>query len=252
VFDSHCHPTDIADGLECVRRARDEGVQSVLCCGYHGESNRAVLALRRAEPTLPIALGLHPWFATEGIAPVLASIESEHPAAIGECGLDGHPDPTIPSLTSQLAALEPQLDAAGRLGLPVTVHSRRGVERFRELLVGFPRVRGALHAFSGSPEQARFFVERGWLIGIGGAVTRPGAHRIRRMAERLPLSAIVLETDAPAIGLLGVLPGSVRPAHLPMVAAALASLRHMDVAELVSLTDSNAATLFGTSAVFRR
>lgn len=273
MFDSHCHVTDIDSPREVLAESKRRGVTSLLCCGYNRASNAAVLRLREEVSTLPIALGLHPWFATERASsdegeasatyrdagaecvsascldPVLQLIRRERPVAIGECGLDGNDrDPAIPPLSAQLPVFEAQLDLAQTMGLPVTLHSRKAVHELLAMLDHFPRVRGVLHAYSGSVEQVRPLLERGWMVGIGGAMTRTGASRLRRMAARLELSQVVLETDAPAIGLEGVRPPHVRPYHVVEVARAFALLRGLEFEQVVALTDENASRMFGPTA----
>ena len=250
MFDSHCHPTDTDNPLGVVQSAIASGVGSLLACGYNAQSNEAVLNLRDQLPGLPIAIGLHPWFATEAIGGVTELIVNSFPVAIGECGLDAAVDESTAPRMMQRKVFETQLEIAGQMKLPVSVHSRRAVAAVFDMVREYPNVRGVMHAFGGSYEQAKLFVDRGWLIGFGGVITRRNAHRVRGIARRLPLEAMVLETDAPAIGLEGVEVPNVRPAHLPRIAAALAELRGVDVSELVEATDKNAGRLFG-SKVFR-
>ncbi len=249
MFDSHCHPTDIEDPIGVITGALAAGVQSLLACGYNGDSNRAVVELRQRFPSLPISLGIHPWFANEPTAGLKELIRSMNPAAIGECGLDFAPGDDMPSEEVQTQAFEFQLDLAESTGRPLTIHSRRAVHRVFELANAFPKAKGILHAFGGSFEQARQFVDIGWLIGIGGAVTRAGARRVRGVAQRLPLDAFVLETDAPAIGLEGVNPPHVRPAHLGLVARAIAQLREQDELEIIESTNRNVSRLLGAQVL---
>lgn len=176
-------------------------------------------------------------------------IASSSPTAIGECGLDATKDEAIVPLVEQRKVFERQLEIASQMKLPVTVHSRRAVADVFDMIRGYPDIRGVMHAFGGSYEQARLFVDRGWLIGLGGAVTRPNARRVHGIARRLPLQAIVLETDAPAIGMEGISIPNVRPAHLRRIAAALAELRAIDVSELVDETDKNAKRIFGNKVL---
>ena len=251
MFDSHCHPTDIEDPFQVVTSALHAGLHSMLACGYNRESNRAVLELREHFPSLPISLGIHPWFADESVDTLPELVERMHPTAIGECGLDFAPEDSIPSREVQIRAFEAQLDLAQTTGKPVTVHSRRAVPQVFELICAFPRAVGILHAFGGSCEQALGFVEKGWLIGIGGAVTRPSARRIHKLAQRLPIQAIALETDAPAIGLEGVYPPNVRPAHLVQVARTLAELRKQCECDVVEATDRNVARVLGPETLAR-
>jgi TatD DNase family protein len=248
VFDSHCHVTDIDQPDEVLAGALAAGVRSLLTVGYDAASNAAVLELGGRFPRLPIALGLHPWCAAEEVGPVLGLIQQERTVAVGEVGLDLWKDPKLPVLARQVEVLEPQLDLAVRLELPVTLHSRKAVGELWAVVKNFPRLRGALHAFGGSIEQARPLLERGFLFGIGGGVTRSRAERIRRLATWLPAEALLVETDAPAIGMDIVEPPAVRPAHLRRVVEVLAELRGQDFAEIDRVTDANAVRLFGSRA----
>jgi TatD DNase family protein len=251
VFDSHCHPTDIEQPADVVKDAVRNGVQSLLACGYNAASNAKVESLRNNIPALPVAIGLHPWFANEPWDGLQEQIVRCNAAAVGECGLDGTDDPSMPPLVIQRVVFEAQLDMARQMGLPVTVHARKALGMVSEITMRFPGVRGILHAFAGSYEQAMTFVDRGWLIGIGGAVTRVRAVRVRKLVQQLPLSCIVLETDAPAIGVEGVSPPNVRPAHLPLVAKAIAELTRLSSEEVSAVTDANADSLFGFSITRR-
>lgn len=244
MFDSHCHITDIDAPDEALEAAHAAGVASLLTCGYDEASNALVCALSDRHPELPYAVGLHPWFADQDISPVLRLIEARRPTAIGEAGLDlWGKEPRHP-LERQAAVLEAQLDLAVKLDLPVTLHSRKAANALLPILRNHTGVRGALHAYSGSYEQVRPFLELGMYVGVGGAITRTRAKRVRRCACALPLDRILIETDAPAIGMDIVEPPHVRPAHLPRVLNALAELRDIDPLELEAATDNNANRLF--------
>ncbi len=248
MFDSHCHLTDLADPDGALGQAHALGVGGMLTCGYNHDSNVQVCALWERHPELPVALGLHPWFAEEDVAEVLSLIETRHPVAVGEAGLDFWEEPELAVRRRQVEILEAQLELAVRLDLPVTLHSRKAVSGLLPVLKNHSGLRGALHAYSGSYEQARAFVDLGFFIGVGGAVTRGRAKRVRRTAQQLPLDAIVLETDAPAIGMEGVEPPHVLPAHVVRVARALADLRGLELAEVERQTDANVRRLLGPRA----
>jgi TatD DNase family protein len=245
LFDSHCHPTDIEDPLGVIRAAVHAGLHSLLACGYNMQSNRKVEELRDSVPSLPVAVGLHPWYSNESIDAIREQVLRTLPVAIGECGLDAADDPTIPPITTQCRAFEAQLALAMEMSLPVTVHSRRAVSMVHDIVANFGGVRGVMHAYSGSYEQAKSFLMRGWLIGIGGTVTRERSERIRRLVTQLPLSGIALETDAPAIGIRDVPPPHVRPAHLPRIVQEIAILRGISSDEVIAATNANVEDLFG-------
>ena len=163
--------------------------------------------------------------------------------AVGEIGLDTKVEG--PDLTIQLPILRAQFELAVDLDLPVILHCRGA---FEELLVEVDRfggrLRGVLHAWSRGPDLARRFVAAGLYLGLGGAVTRPRARRVRRTVEVLPAEHFVLETDAPSIGLDGVPAAETEPGHVADIAAAVAGIRGETVATIAEVTTRNAERLF--------
>ncbi|MCL2823927.1 MAG: TatD family hydrolase [Polyangiaceae bacterium] len=245
MFDTHCHPTDVDHPEQVLADAHAAGVHTVLTCGYNSESNKAVCDLATKVQSLTFALGLHPWFADQNVDAVIHEIATHRPTAIGEIGLDLHDNPPCPPIDRQIQVLEAQLQCAVRMGLPVTIHSRKAVQYLLPVLRNHPGIRGALHAFSGSYEQAKPFLNIGLYIGVCGSITRPQAKRVRRCASQLPLDRILLETDAPAIGMNTIAPPHVRPSHLSHVRDGLADIRSIAPSDVEQATDANARALFG-------
>ena len=102
-----------------------------------------------------------------------------------------------------------------------------------------------IHAFAGSYEEAREYIRLVFKLGLGGAPTWPQALRLRKMIPRLPLEAIVLETDAPDMA-PAMYPGLRNsPEHLPAICTELAELYGVTPEELASTSSRNAAELFG-------
>lgn len=176
-----------------------------------------------------------------------ARLATVRAVAIGEIGLDTKISAS--GLPQQLPLLERQLALAADLDLPVILHCRGA---FEELLAALARhrgrLRGVLHAYSRGPELAARVVEAGLYVALGGAVTRGRAQQVRRAAQTIPLDRLLLETDAPAIGLEGVLPEQTEPCHVREVARAVAALRGKDVGAIAAATSANAAALFGLDA----
>ena len=197
---------------------------------FHAEPQAGPLGSRHLGVALAEAIAKA---RTEGFAVV----------AIGEIGLDTKIEG--PDLATQLPILRTQLELAIDLDLPVILHCRGA---FEELLAEVDRfggrLRGVLHAWSRGPELARRFVAAGLHLGLGGAVTRPRARRVRRTAEVLPVEHFVLETDAPSIGLDGVPAAETEPGHVADIAAALAEIRGETLATIAEVTTRNAERLF--------
>jgi TatD DNase family protein len=146
-----------------------------------------------------------------------------------------------------------QLKLARKYGLPVLLHVRRSVDQVLRGLRDVARAdwHGIAHAFNGSAQQAQSFIDLGFQLGFGGAVTYERALQLRRLAASLPLESIVLETDAPDMPPhwlyktaqqrdAGEVQGINSPAELPRIAAVLAELRGISVAGLAEATTRNA------------
>ena len=176
--------------------------------------------------------------------------------AVGEIGLDYFvPELKLgPLKARQENFYREQLKLARRHGLPVILHVRRsGDALLRALheLAPLQGWRGIAHAFNGSQQQAQAFIDLGFKLGFGGAVTYERALQLRRLAVELPLSALVLETDAPDIPphWLYVTAGQRaagqarqpnEPAELPRIGAVVAGLRGIAVEELALASARNA------------
>jgi TatD DNase family protein len=192
------------------------------------------------------AYGLHPMYLEahrpEHLDELRDWIERERPVAVGECGLDFFVEGLDPD--AQGMYFEAQLRLAREFDLPVIVHARRAVDA---VIAAFRKVgglRGVVHSFSGSSEQAAQLRKLGFLLGIGGPVTYERANRLRQLVATMPLEQLLLETDSPDQ------PGASHrgernePAYLPEVLDTVVGLRGMDREELAAATTANAERLF--------
>jgi len=250
IVDSHCH-LDVAafdaDRDAVVARARAAGVarQIVPAVGAAGWSGlRQVCA---AHPGLHPAYGLHPVFLGEDAYAALAELpewlQRERPCAIGECGLDFYVEGL--DRERQRRVFLRQLELAAEFELPLVLHALRAVEETILTLRRFAGLRGVVHSFSGSAEQARQLWNMGFLIGLGGPVTYERARRLRRIVASMPLEFLLLETDSPDQPDSGHRGERNEPARLPEVLHAIAALRGQPPEEIAVATSANAQRLFG-------
>jgi TatD DNase family protein len=246
LVDSHCHLSFdplVADLDGVLGRARERGVDRILVPAYDPDSWPVVRDVATREGVFA-AYGLHPWRADEPLEPrALEKALDQGAVAVGEIGLDFKI--AEPGRARQLEVLRLQLDLAADRGLPVLLHCRGAFEELLGLLAEYAgRLTGVVHAFSRGPELARRFLDAGMHLAFGGALTRPRARRPRRSAQVAPLERVLLETDAPSIGLDGVAPKDVEPHHVRDVAKALAELRGASIDEIARSTTANAERLF--------
>jgi TatD DNase family protein len=243
----HCVlPAVEVANFDAVRRLAHQGVE---CDGHHFKDS--------------YALGIHPLYVP--LAPesdlvlldqaLAAHSHDPHLVAVGEIGLDFFvPELCTPAMRDkQLYFYEAQLQLAALHELPLILHVRRSADLLLKGLRTHQPPGGIAHAFNGSAQQAHSFLELGFKLGFGGAVTFERAQQLRRLAKDLPISALVLETDAPDIPphwlyttaaerALGQPQGRNEPAELPSIAKVVAGLRGISQDALQAATLANACS----------
>jgi TatD DNase family protein len=243
--DTHCHLYEppLADDIDAVlARAAESGVTQVVVPAYGLASWDKVKGLAE-RPGVHAALGLHPWVAGEPFDPARLrdALRACGAVAVGEIGLDAKVED--PSLETQRRVFRLQLRVACELDLPVLLHCRGA---FDELIVELrefaPELRGIVHAYSKDPILAQRFLDLGMHLAFGGAVTRPGS-KAGRSAEMVPEARLLLETDAPSIGLCEVPPEQVEPRHVREIAETVATIRGTTVDAIGRATTANARAL---------
>jgi TatD DNase family protein len=257
-IDTHCHldATEFdADSDEVVQRARAAGVARIVLPAVAVANFEVTRALAHRH-RLAYALGIHPMAVDnademhdlQALDDALARHHADpRLVAVGEIGLDHF----VPGLdrAKQERFYVAQLEIAARHGLPVLVHVRRSADALLKHLRRCD-VRGIAHAFNGSDQQAQVFVDLGFRLGFGGAMTFDRALQIRHLAQAVPAHAIVLETDAPDIPPHWLYLTAERrragerarnePAQLPRIAQTLAALRGWTLQQAADTTWANA------------
>lgn len=253
LVDSHCH-LDAgefdSDRAAVVERARAVGVALQVVPAVTAASWPKLREVCRQAPGLYPAYGLHPMFLREHRSthlPLLREwIERERPCAVGECGLDFFVEGL--DAEAQQAYFIGQLELAHEFDLPVIVHARRAVDAVITAIRRISGLRGVVHSFSGSPEQAAQLHKQGFLLGIGGPLTYPRAQRLQRLVRSMPLEQLLLETDAPDQPDAGIRGQRNEPSRLAAIARHVAALRAMEPDAVAQATTENARRLFALPA----
>ena len=245
LIDSHCHldfPAFDPDRADILRRCRARGIRDIVIPGVCARHWPRLRDLCRREPGLHPALGLHPLFIEDHRAEELTllrqQIEQDRPVAIGEIGLDFYS--ATADRTRQLHLFEQQLLIARDANLPVLLHVRKAHEPVLKALKEIAVVGGIAHAFNGSLQQAQRYMDLGFKLGFGGVVTYERSRKLRRLAQALPLEAIVLETDAPDMTVAAHQGERNSPEYLPEILTTLARLRAESAEEIAEQTTRNA------------
>lgn len=248
MVDTHCH-LDSCDppDAELVSRARGLGVSRLATVGMNGPSiERALQAARDHEEVVAI-VGRHPHH-SEGFSPAdLEEIEraaaDPQARAIGETGLDYFRDRA--PREDQIRAFEGQLELAGRLGLPVVIHTRAAEDdTFAILAEHAGDTTVIMHCFS-APERLDECVERGYLCSFAGNVTYRNADALQEAAARVPEHLLLVETDSPYLAPVPVRGKPNEPANVTHTAEFVADLRGVGYGEVDAAVGRNSARVFG-------
>ena len=250
LIDSHTHIDVVefdTDRGDVLARARAAGVTRQIVPAIAASGFARLRDLCRTEAGLHPAYGLHPIYLAEHTRGHLDELrewlQRERPVAVGECGLDFFIENLDPDL--QYDYLDRQLELAREFELPVILHARRAFDEIAAAIRRVGGLRGVVHSFSGSEEQARQLWKLGFHLGIGGPVTYERAKRLRATVAAMPIEFLLLETDSPDQPLAHHRGERNEPARLVEVLATVAQLRGESPEAVAAATTRNAETLFG-------
>jgi len=246
IVDTHCHLDALEFGdrqADIVAAAVSADVRTIIVPSVAVSNFAAVRNLAQQFDNCLPAYGIHPLLLgqakPEWLLLLRSYLQQQRPVAVGEVGLDFF----VPNydLARQEYYYSEQLKLAREFELPVLLHVRRAQDVVLKHLRRIKVCGGIAHAFNGSRQQADEFIRLGFKLGFGGAMTHGRASRIRELAATLPMDSIVLETDGPDIP-PDFLPRGApnHPANLQRIAATLAQLRGMSLAEVAEATTANA------------
>lgn len=251
LIDAHCHfdfPEFDGQRDAVLDEARSAGLSQLVIPGVRRCDWGRVSRIAAEYDGLYYCLGIHPWYVGEHGEDDLGALREAlmgHPGqcvALGECGLDRlHGD-----IGEQYPWFEAQVDIAAQVHFPLVVHSVKTHDEVYEVLRR-KRFGGRVlvHGFSGSYQQACKLIDLGCFIGVGGVITHPRARKTRATIARLPVDALVLETDAPDMAPEGVSPGRNSPICLPFIFNALLELRGASREDLARALLGNVQRLYG-------
>lgn len=250
-IDTHCHltfPEFDADRAMVIGNAKKAGVKKFVCPAVDPLSSKLVIDLAaKNRGTIFASIGYHPYEAQQN-PPVtyLERLMTDDVVAIGEIGLDYHQykgEEAAGKKQNQKILFEEQLRLALKHNLPAIMHCRDAFEDFFAVLDSLPSLpRGVIHCFSGGLQEIRFARERKLFIGTDGNITY--SKQLQAVVPQIPLTMILLETDAPYLTPIPHRGERNEPKYIPLTAAKVAQLQHVGVNDVESQTTENAKTLF--------
>ncbi|MEK7129734.1 MAG: TatD family hydrolase [Patescibacteria group bacterium] len=262
-IDTHCHlnfPQYDPDRAMVIGNAKKAGVKQFINPGVDLFSSKQAVALAQKHPgVVYAAVGFHPYEAQHnqdvndleeliksGLSLVTSHLSPVPIVAIGECGLDYHQykgETAAGKKQNQKMLFEEQLLFALKYNLPVIMHCRDAYEDFFDVLDALPTMpRGVIHCFSGGLQELRMAQERKFFVGLDGNVTY--SKQLERIVPNIPLSMILLETDAPFLTPAPHRGTRNEPKYIPFIARRVAQLVGATVDEVATATTLNAKTLF--------
>lgn len=251
IIETHCHLDYLEDAQldATLEKCRGVGIERIITIAVSADNLDRVMALTRRSGDIWGTQGIHPHEA-DGYDPevdrrIRDNARDPRILAVGEIGLDYHYD--LAERSVQRAAFENQLQTAADLDLPVVIHTREADEDTRDILAGFstslPR-KGVIHSFTSSPALAEFCLAEGFMLGFNGIATFNRADNVRAVIASTPVERILLETDSPYLTPVPYRGKPNAPFYLPFVAETVATLKGMQIEELLASAYRNSIDLF--------
>ncbi len=256
-IDTHSHiydPVFDDDIAQAIERSIAQGVDTIILADVDSATRPLMLRLTKQFPeNCRATVGVHPTSVNEMASSwreEIALVEAEiiaHPTryiAIGECGMDLYWSKDFEA--QQREAFVAQLELSLKYSLPVVLHVRDAWGVTLEILQSYKGrgLRGVLHAFSGSVEMYHCVKECGdFLFSIGGVVTFKKAS-LADVVKEIPLSDLLLETDAPYLTPTPYRGKRNEPAYIPLIAQKIAELKGVTIEEVADATTTNAIRMF--------
>lgn len=255
MIDTHCH-IDFQDfdqdRDDVLQRCQSNGVNQLVIPAVSAATFDRTIAICAQYPNLKLALGLHPFFIQSHQPQDLIELDTllgnntlttrSKPVAVGEIGLDFFESRLVSEnlKEKQLVFFTKQLIIAKQHDLPVIIHNRKAHDECLALLRENQVSGGIIHAFNGSIQQAEKYIELNFALGFGGMLTFERSAKLRKLAKRIPLSSIVLETDAPDMTVSQHQGQRNSPEYLPYVQQALADIKGDSLENIAQTTSLNA------------
>ncbi|HHW66114.1 MAG TPA: TatD family hydrolase [Epulopiscium sp.] len=248
-FESHAHYDDEAfneDRDELLLSLKDSGIGYVIQSAANISSSKAGIELAKKYDFIYCAIGVHPHDTEELDEEKFKELKSlaaeEKVVAIGEIGLDYYYDNAPRDL--QKYWFERQMELSKEVNLPVIIHSREASQDTFDLIEKVKPVGGVIHCYSGSVEMAKEYVKKGFYIGVGGTVTFKNAKKVVEVVKEIPLSSILIETDAPYLSPVPLRGKRNDSRNLKYVVEKIAEIKDITSEDVAKITMENGKKLF--------
>ena len=247
--DTHCHihEESYAESEAAYTRSMEAGVARLICVGTDVKSSKEAVEFALSHENAWAIIGIHPHEAkrdAEHVGVMRALLEDARTSAkivgIGEIGLDYYYNHSPREV--QIAVLKAQIELAKEFKLPLSFHVREAFDDFWPIFDSFEGLRGVLHSFTDTQANLDMATSKGLFIGVNGIATF--AKDKKEVYQAIPLTKLLLETDAPFLTPVPKRGTVNEPAFITYVANFLSDLHSVSLEELSAATERNATTLF--------
>jgi TatD DNase family protein len=242
--DNHCHLDPGPQAADAVAQAAEAGVERLIVVGTDVDQSRGCVQVARAHEGVWATAGVHPHDASGGTDGLTDLLDEPEVVAVGECGLDYHYDHSPRAVQREVFAA--QIRLAHERELALVIHTREAWDDTFAILEheGVPE-RTVFHCFTGGPDEAERALATGACLSFSGIVTFRNADDVRAAAAQCPIDRLLVETDAPYLTPVPHRGERNRPALVPLVGEAVATIRGVRPEEVASRTWTNAERLYG-------
>lgn len=241
-IDTHCH-FKMDEAYQYIENAKESNVQYLINASEDLKSSKEILKICEKFSNVFACVGVHPSCVLDfnyNLEEFRDLLNNKCVKAIGEIGLDYHYGKE--TIKEQKEVFRMFLSLAQEYNLPVVVHSREATKDTLDILKEY-KVKGVIHCFSGSVETAKEYIKNGFLIGIGGVLTFKNS-KLFEVVKKLPLSSIVLETDAPYLTPEPYRKYKNESKYIPIIAQHISKYKGVSLEEVERVTTMNASRLF--------
>ncbi|GHT59748.1 putative metal-dependent hydrolase YabD [Endomicrobiia bacterium] len=251
IIDTHVHVTDLkfnGDREAVIKRAFDFGVEKIIEISCEMSYWDKALELSKKDNVF-VSFGIHPVDAPkaafEDYNKLQTLIQNKKCIAVGEFGLDYHYDSSVRNINIQKESLVRQLDMAWKYNKPVVIHCRDAYDDMIVFLKEYKKIpKGVIHCFCGTANQAKVFVEMGFLLGIDGPVTYKKSETLKQVVLNIDINKLLVETDCPYLAPQKYRGRRNEPSYVVEIVKEIATIKDMSVDETAEITADNAVKLF--------
>lgn len=243
--DTHCHIHEADYPLDTdttILKAHEANVDEFICVGTSIQSSRDAVLFAANHDEAYASIGVHPHETKDGYKEIESLIGSKKLIAVGEVGLDYYYNHS--PRETQIEALKWHIELALQHHLPLIFHVREAFDDFWPIIDHYSDIRGVLHSFTDSKANLDEALRRGFMIGVNGISTFTKDEVQRAMFSSIPLSSLLLETDAPFLTPAPFRGKVNEPAFIRNIAEFHADLRGVSLEEIMTATTANARALF--------